>query len=364
MQFIDLKYQQSLVRETINQNIKKVLDHGQYILGPEVNELEQSLAAFVGSKHCIGVGSGTDALQIALMAIGVKPGDEVIVPAFSFIATAEVVSLLGAKPVFVDVEESSYCMDSTCLDAAVTAKTKAIIPVSLYGQCANMEEINAFALKNSLVVIEDAAQSLGAKYKGKQSCNLSTIGCTSFFPSKPLGAYGDGGACFTNDKDIAKAITQIRVHGQGKRYHHAQIGINGRLDTLQAAILLAKLDLFEDEIIKRSHIANNYTEVLKDVSGINPPLLNNNATHVFAQYTIRLSDRNALSTHLEKQGIPTAIHYPIPLHKQPAFEGLSDSNLPISCRLAEEVLSLPMHPYLTKADQDKVLDSIIEWAEQ
>lgn len=364
MQFIDLSHQQSLARDKIDQYIKKVLDHGQYILGPEVNELEQRLAAFVGSKHCIGVASGTDALQIALMAIGVKPGDEVIVPAFSFIATAEVVSLLGAQPVFVDVEESSFCMDPACLDAAVTSKTKAIIPVSLYGQCANMEEINAFAIKNHLVVIEDAAQSLGATYKGKQSCNLSTIGCTSFFPSKPLGAYGDGGACFTNDNEIAQAITQIRAHGQDKRYHHAQVGINGRLDTLQAAILLAKLDLFEDEITNRSRIANNYTEVLKCVNGITPPLLSNNSSHVFAQYTIRLKDRNALSSHLKKQGIPTAIHYPIPLHKQPAFKDLPYSNLPVSCQLAEEVLSLPMHPYLSKTDQDLVLGSIIEWAQQ
>jgi len=364
MQFIDLKYQQSLIRERIDQNIKKVLDHGQYILGPEVTELEEKLSYFVGAKHCIGVASGTDALQIALMAIGVKPGDEVIVPAFSFIATAEVVSLLGAQPVFVDVEEASFCIDPHKLEVAITTKTKAVIPVSLYGQCANMDEINSIALKNDIFVIEDAAQSLGATYNGKHSCNLSTIGCTSFFPSKPLGAYGDGGACFTNNDNIAQTIKQIRVHGQDKRYHHPKIGINGRLDTIQAAILLAKLDLFEGEISKRSRIADNYTEVLKGIGGISTPQLNNKTTHVYAQYTIRLKNRDALSSHLNDHGIPTAVHYPIPLHKQPAFNNIPLAQLPISCQLAKHVLSLPMHPYLSKDDQNKVLNSIIEWAGQ
>jgi UDP-2-acetamido-2-deoxy-ribo-hexuluronate aminotransferase len=364
MQFIDLKYQQSLIREKIDQNIKRVLDHGQYILGPEVTELEEKLSSFVGAKHCIGVASGTDALQIALMAIGIKPGDEVIVPAFSFIATAEVVSLLGALPVFVDVEEVSLCIDPNTLEMAISKKTKAIIPVSLYGRCANMDEINAIALKNNLTVIEDAAQSLGATYKGGRSCNLSTIGCTSFFPSKPLGAYGDGGACFTNDDSIANTMMQIRVHGQDKRYHHPRIGINGRLDTIQAAILLAKLELFEGEIIRRTQIANSYTSGLDGINGISTPQIDNHSTHVYAQYTIRLKNRDSLSSHLNSQDIPTAVHYPIPLHKQPAFKNIQTPHLPVSCQLAKEVLSLPMHPYLSKDDQNKVVNCIIEWAGQ
>lgn len=362
MQFIDLKAQQSLIRDKIDQNIRTVLDHGQYILGPEVAKLEQILADFVGVNHCISVASGTDALQIALMAIGVRPGDEVIVPAFSFIATAEVVSLLGAHPVFVDVEQASYCLDPLKLEGAISSKTKAIIPVSLYGQCANMSEINAIALKHNLTVIEDAAQSLGATYKNKHSCNLSTIGCTSFFPSKPLGAYGDGGACFTNDKDIAKTIKQIRVHGQDKRYHHSKIGINGRMDTIQAAILLAKISLFDDEIRKRAQIADIYTKALKGITGITPPHTNDNSTHVYAQYTIRSNDRNDLVSYLNDKEIPTAVHYPIPLHKQPAFSNLPTPDLPISCELARQVLSLPMHPYLPNDDQHKVINNIIEWA--
>lgn len=357
MHFIDLHRQQTRIRDKIEENIKGVLDHGQYILGPEVQILEKRLARLVGTDHCVGVASGTDALLISLMAIGIKAGDEIIVPAFSFVATVEVVALLGAKPVFIDVNEETYTLDHTQLKAAVTQKTKAIIPVSLYGQCANMNEINSIAAKRNLIVIEDAAQSLGAKHRNKQSCSLSTIGCTSFFPSKPLGAYGDGGACFTDNAEIATRIRQISVHGQDKRYHHAIVGINGRLDTLQAAILLAKLDIFDEEIQSRSKIGLNYINLLSDTPNIILPETNTHNTHVYAQFTIRVNNRNKVISHLNKCGIPTAIHYPIPLHKQPAYL-VNSIHFPVTERLSEEVISLPMHPYISKIQQLEVANAV------
>lgn len=357
MQFIDLKHQQSLIREHIDRNIQKVLDHGQYILGPEVTLLEEKLASYTGAKHCIGVASGTDALQIALMASGIKPGDEVIVPSLSFIATAEVVALLGAKPIFVDVEEKTYSIDHTKIDAAITKKTKAIIPVSLYGQCANMDEINKIASNYGLTVIEDAAQSYGATYKGNHSCNLSDIGCTSFFPSKPLGAYGDGGACFTNNDEIAEKIKQIRVHGQDRRYHHSIVGTNGRLDTIQAAILLAKLDIFEGELIKRKKVANYYSKHLAALTNIITPTTSIENTHVYAQYTIRSKEREKVINALKIAGIPTAVHYPIPLHQQPCFNN-NKMQLPITENLSREVFSIPMHPYISQEQQQRIISTI------
>lgn len=358
MQFIDLAAQQAIIKEKINTNIQSVLSHGQYILGPQVAELEEKLASFVGVKHCISVANGTDALQIAQMAFGIGPGDEVITPGFTYIATAETVALLGAKPVYVDVKPDTYNLDPAKLEAAITPKTKAIIPVSLYGQCADFDEINAIAAKHGIPVIEDAAQSLGATYKGKQSCNLSTIACTSFFPSKPLGCYGDGGAIFTNDDELAKILRQIARHGQDRRYHHIRVGINSRLDTIQAAILLPKLEILPDEIQKRQQVAQWYKDNLSKSTEIILPYIEKHNLSVYAQYTIQVQDRDTMQAKLKDQGIPTAIHYPIPLNKQPAVAD-GNAKLPVGDAVAEMVISLPFHPYMTEADVEKVVNAVI-----
>ena len=357
MQFIDLAAQQARIKEKIDANIQKVLAHGNYILGPEVAELEDKLAAFTGAKYCITVANGTDALQIAQMALGIGPGDEVITPGFTYIATAETVALLGAKPVYVDIDPKTYNLDPAKLEAAITPKTKAIIPVSLYGQCADFDAINAIAAKHGMPVIEDAAQSFGASYKGKKSCNLTTIACTSFFPSKPLGCYGDGGAIFTNNEELAKVMRQIARHGQDRRYHHIRVGVNSRLDTLQAAILLPKLKIFAEEIELRNQVASNYTKQLNE-AGINTsPFVEEHNISAWAQYTIRVKNRDQVQQKLKDAGIPTVVHYPIPLNKQPA---VADSKvyLPIGDIVAEEVMSLPMHPYLLEAEQIRVIDAL------
>lgn len=355
MQFIDLKAQYRTIEDEVNLRIKNVIDHGNFIMGPEVRELEERLAEYTGAAYCIGVSSGTDALQIAMMALGVGPGDEVITTPFTFVATAETIAMLGAKPVYVDIKENTYNIDPALIETAITSKTKAIMPVSLYGQCADFDEINALAEKHGIPVIEDGAQSFGATYKGKKSCNLSTIGCTSFFPSKPLGGYGDGGACFTSDPDLAKAMKEIRVHGQDRRYHHPRIGINGRLDTIQAAILLAKLTKFPDEVESRIRIGARYSELLKEV--VTTPYIEEFNTSVYAQYTILVDNREKTQNILSDNGIPTAIHYPVPLHKQPAF--LDDSCcVPIAEKIAMKVLSLPMHPFLDEKEQDLVVKFI------
>lgn len=356
MQFIDLAAQQARIKDKIDANIQAVLAHGKYILGPEVDELEEKLAAYTGAKYCISVANGTDALQIAQMALGIGFGDEVIVPGFSYIATAETPAVLGATPVYVDIDPVTFNMDPSKIEAAITPKTKAIVPVSLYGQCADFDAINAIAEKHGIAVIEDGAQSFGASYKGKKSCNLSTIGCTSFFPSKPLGGYGDGGALFTNDDEMAKVIRQIARHGQDKRYHHIRVGINSRLDTLQAAILLPKLDILDDEITYRNQVADRYAALLKDADVVTPIVADYNMS-VWAQYTICSQDRNALQEKLKAADIPTAIHYPIPLNKQPAVADLN-ANLPIGDRVAEEVISLPMHPYLSETLIEQISTSI------
>lgn len=356
MQFIDLAAQQARIKDKIDANIQKVLAHGQYILGPEVTELEEKLAAFTGAKHCITVANGTDALQIAQMAFGIGPGDEVITPGFTYIATAETVALLGAKPVYVDVCPKTYNLDPTKLEAAITPKTKAIIPVSLYGQCADFDTINAIAKKHGIPVIEDAAQSFGASYKGKKSCNLTTVACTSFFPSKPLGCYGDGGAIFTNDDQLAIVLRQIARHGQDRRYHHIRVGVNSRLDTLQAAILLPKLEIFADEIEKRQQVAAWYAKHLA-AAGIAAPIIEAHNISAWAQYTIQVENRDALQAKLQTHGIPTAVHYPIPLNKQPAVADSSVS-LPIGDAIAEKVMSLPFHPYMTEADVIKVVKAV------
>jgi UDP-2-acetamido-2-deoxy-ribo-hexuluronate aminotransferase len=360
MQFIDLKTQGKRIEHHVMARIQAILDHGAYIMGPEVTELETMLARFVGVEHALAVASGTDALLIALMAVGVGSGDEVITTPFSFFATAEVIALLGAKPVFVDIDPMTYNIDPGLIEAAITAKTKAIMPVSLYGQCADFDEINAIAARHQLVVIEDAAQSFGAQYKGRRSCGVSTIGCTSFFPSKPLGCYVDAGACFTNDATLAQRMAEIRLHGQSKRYYHTSLGINGRCDTIQAAILIEKMGLFIEEIQARQKVAQRYAALLP--SSIRKPMVKADNLSVFAQYTIEVDDREALQDALQQRGIPTAVHYPFGLHEQPIFKDLypEEKFYPKTEYAARRVMSLPMHPYLSAADQEKICSLLLE----
>jgi len=348
MPFVDLAAQQDRLRSEIESGIARVLAHGKYILGPEVVELEQRLADYCGATHCITCANGTDALQIALMALGVGQGDEIITPGFSYIATAEAVRLLGAKVVYVDIDPVSYTLDPSLLEAAITPRTRAILPVSLYGQCADFDSINAIAAKHCIPVIEDAAQSFGASYKGRKSCNLTTIACTSFFPSKPLGCYGDGGAVFTSDPELAKVIRQISRHGQEKRYHHIRLGVNSRLDTLQAAILLPKLLILDDEIMARQRLSESYAVELS-VAGISTPKIAAHNQSAWAQYTIRVADRAEVQATLKSAGIPTAVHYPLPLNRQPAVADLT-AHLPVGDLAANEVLSLPMHAYMNGKD--------------
>ena len=354
IEFIDLKAQQARLKDKIELGIQRVLEHGQYILGPEVSELEEKLAAYVGAKHCISCANGTDALQIVQMAFGIGPGDEVITPGFTYIATAETVAVLGATPVYVDVNPKTYNLDIEKLEAAITPRTKAIIPVSLYGQCADFDAINAIAAKYNLPVIEDAAQSFGATYKGRKSCNLSTVACTSFFPSKPLGCYGDGGAIFTNDDELAKVIRQIARHGQDRRYHHVRVGMNSRLDTIQAAILLPKLEILDDEMQARQRVAETYTKLFNEAGVLTTPFIETHNQSAWAQYTIQVENRADVQEKLKAHGIPTAVHYPIPLNKQPA---VADANavLPVGDAVAERVMSLPMHPYLATESQQTIV---------
>lgn len=342
--FVDLAAQQERLRTDIEAGIARVLAHGQYILGPEVAELEAKLAAYTGAAHCISVANGTDALQIALMALGVGPGDEVITPGFTYIATAEAAAVLGATPVYVDIDPVTYNLDPSLLEAAITPRTRAIIPVSLYGQPADFDAINAIAVQHGLPVIEDGAQSFGASYNGARSCGLSTIATTSFFPSKPLGCYGDGGAIFTSDAELGKVIRQIARHGQDRRYHHARVGVNSRLDTIQAAILLPKLAILDDEIAARQRVADTYSTALRAI-GIAPPEVAQHNVSAWAQYTIRVANRDAVQAALKEAGIPTAVHYPLPLNRQPAVAD-PGTHLPEGDRAADEVLSLPMHPYI------------------
>jgi UDP-2-acetamido-2-deoxy-ribo-hexuluronate aminotransferase len=346
MEFIDLKAQYEASRELINRRIQTVLDHGQYIMGPEVGELETRLARYTGARHCITVASGTEALVIALMALGIQPGDEVITTPFSFIATAEAIVLLGATPVFVDIDRATCNLAPHLIEAKVTPRTRAIMPVSLFGQPADMDEINAIAARHGLAVIEDAAQSFGANYRGKKSCNLSTVGCTSFFPSKPLGCYGDGGAIFTSDDGLAGAMREIRVHGQSRRYVHTRIGVGGRMDTLQCAIVLAKLERFEWELEQRARTAARYDALLSGRIGLVARMPAR--TSVYAQYTAVVEERERVQAALHSAGIPTAVHYPVPIHMQPAYAHLSSPHCcPVALEMAAKVISLPMGPYLS-----------------
>nr|WP_052170565.1 DegT/DnrJ/EryC1/StrS family aminotransferase [Massilia sp. JS1662] len=365
MEFIDLKSQYQASRDLINGRIQAVLDHGQYIMGPEVAELEERLARYTGASHCITVASGTEALLIALMALGVGRGDEVITTPFTFIATAEAIVLLGATPVFVDIDPVTCNIAPGLIEEKITAHTRAIIPVSLYGQPADMDEINAIALRHGLTVIEDAAQSFGATYRGRRSCNLSHIGCTSFFPSKPLGCYGDGGALFTSDDALARAMREIRVHGQSKRYVHTRVGVGGRMDTLQCAILLAKLELFDWELQQRQRAASAYDTLLlgKDAQ-VRPVGRREDRTSVHAQYTVIVEQRDALQAALHRAGIPTAVHYPLPIHRQPAYAALSSADAcPISVEMAGKVMSLPMGPYLSTSSAQQVAAALLDAAD-
>jgi UDP-2-acetamido-2-deoxy-ribo-hexuluronate aminotransferase len=362
--FIDLKAQYQALREPIQNRIQKVLDHGLFIMGPEVEEVERKLSEFSGAKHSIVCSSGTDAAVLAMMALGIGPGDEVIMPAFSFIATAETVVLVGATPVYVDVDARSYNLDVKKLEAAITPKTKAIQPVSLYGQPADMDEINALAKRHNLFVIEDAAQSFGARYKSKCSGNLSLVGVTSFFPAKPLGCYGDGGAAFTDDDSIAEIMREVRNHGQKTRYLHTRIGINGRLDTLQCAILLPKLERFPWELEQRTKVALRYNTAFKELEtkGIVLPQLSPMRTSSWAQYTLQVPQRDAFQKALQEQGVPTAVHYPRTMPDQPAYKELGRTlNIDISRKLADLVVSLPLYPDMSDDQQDYVIETVLKY---
>jgi UDP-2-acetamido-2-deoxy-ribo-hexuluronate aminotransferase len=350
----DLKAQYRRLKPRIEERMQAVLEHGQYIMGPEVAELEEKLAAFTGAKHCIGVADGTTALMVALLALDIGPGVEVVTTPFTFFGTGEMIALLRAKPVFVDIDPRTYNIDPAAIEAAITPRTRAILPVSLYGQCADMDAINAVAGRHGVPVIEDGAQSFGATYKGRRSCALSTLATTSFFPTKPLGCYGDGGACFTDDDALAEKMRQIRVHGQSRRYYHPIIGINGRLDTLQAAVLLAKLETLDEELAARERIGRRYGERLQGIA--RAPYVEPHNRSVYAQYTIEVDWRTEVQAKLKAAGIPTAVHYPVPLHLQPAFAGLGQGEgaFPLAEAAARRVMSLPMHADLDESTQDRV----------
>jgi UDP-2-acetamido-2-deoxy-ribo-hexuluronate aminotransferase len=360
--FIDLQAQYAAYKEEIDPQISAVLQDANFIGGARLNTFEDNLARYTGVQHAIGCSSGTDALLLALMAIDIQPGDEVITTPFTFIATAEVIALLGAKPVFVDIDEKTYNIDVDGIEAVVTDKTKAIIPVSLYGQCADMDEINAIADRYNLTVIEDGCQSFGATYKGKKSCALSHIGCTSFFPSKPLGAYGDGGAVFTDNDALAEKIRMLLNHGQNERYKHRYIGINGRLDTLQAVVLDVKLSHLDAEIQKRREIALRYDEAFKEMSDLGTPFIAKDKESVYAQYSVQVEDRETFIEKLTKKGVPTAVHYPIALHEQEVFGylGYKQADFAVASSVSRHIVSLPMSPFLTSEQQTFIIEAVKE----
>ena len=362
MEFIDLKTQYESYKDEIDRRMREVVDHGQFIMGPEVDELESVLADYVGVKHCITVASGTDSLEIALRALNIGPGDEVITVPFSWISTAEVIVAVGAKPVFIDIEPDTFNMDANQLEDAITENTKAIMPVSLFGQMPDLERINSLAEEHDIAVIEDAAQSFGSTRNGKRSCGASLIGSTSFFPAKPLGCFGDGGALFTDDDELAEIMKAIRSHGGVKRHHHTHIGMNGRFDTLQAAVILGKWAGFEDEVKSRNQIGARYTELLSD--HVFTPVVDKGNTHVYAQYTIRVDENNRdkIISSLKEQEVPVGIYYPKCFHEQPVFEylGYEYGDFPESEKASREVLSLPMHPFLKKEEQDIIVENLID----
>jgi UDP-2-acetamido-2-deoxy-ribo-hexuluronate aminotransferase len=348
MKFIDLQHQYQLIKQDMDAAVLRVLEHGQFIMGPEVREFESLFAEYLGVKHGIAISSGTTALQVALMALDIQPGDEVITTPFSFFATAEVIYLLGAKPIYVDIDPRTFNINPALIEAAVTKQTKAIIPVSLYGQCADMDPINDIAERHGIAVIEDAAQSIGAQYKGRKSGSLTTIACTSFHPAKPLGAYGDAGACLTNDDALAEKMHCILNHGQNGRYNHEMIGINGRCDTLQAAILIQKLKIFNEELRKRQQVAAWYHELFGD--DVEAPFVESFNVSSWAQYTIQVDDRDQVQAALRESQIPSMVHYPKGLHEQPIIAKIESQNLQFQHaeRAARRVMSLPFYPYMTK----------------
>jgi len=363
VEFVDLKQQYQLHAAEIDGRIQRVLDHGHFIMGPEIAELEEALARRVGVPHCITTGSGTDSLEIALRALGVGPGDEVITVPFTWISTAEVIGLVGARPVFVDIEPTSFNIDVAKLEAAITPRTRAILPVSLFGQMPDYGHINALAAEHGIPVIEDGAQSFGATQRGRSSCGVTTVGGTSFFPAKPFGCYGDGGALFSDDGALAATMKAIRTHGGQRRHHHPLLGMNGRFDTIQAAVLLAKLPYFDEEVERRALIGARYTEEFRGVVGV-PEVVPGN-THVYAQYTIRVRNRDSLKQALDRQGIPSAVYYPRCLHEQPVFaEYGSWGDFPVAEAASREVLSLPMHPFLSEPDQDLVIAAVRAWSDR
>jgi len=358
MQFIDLKTQYQRYQSEIDARMRQVLDHGKFIMGPEIAEMESALAKYVGVKHAISVSSGTHSLEIALRALDIGPGDEVITVPFTWISSAEVILLVGATPVFVDIEPLTFNVDLNQIEDAITPRTKAIIPVSLFGQMPDYHQINQIADRHGITVIEDAAQSFGATQQGRQSCSVTKIASTSFFPAKPLGCFGDGGALFTDDDPLAQKMAAIRTHGGLQRHHHPYVGTNGRMDTLQAAVILAKLPHFDWEVQQRHQIGGRYSRLLNEFCQI-PQVLDGN-THVYAQYTIRVHQRDELAAHLQQQGIPTAVYYPKCVHEQPVFApfGYHAGMFPVAEKAANEVLSLPMHPFLSPEDQDRIVDEI------
>ena len=357
--FAKLQYQYQLYKEEIDEAIHRVLDKSNYIMGNEVKELEKNLQNFTGAKHAITCSSGTDALLLAMMALDIQPNDEVITTPFTFIATAETIAFLGAKPIFVDIDEKTYNIDPTKIEAKITKKTKIIMPVSLYGQPSDMEAIQTIADKHNLKVIIDGAQSFGSTFLGETDSNLGDISTTSFFPAKPLGCFGDGGTVFTNDDELAEKMKSLRVHGQSKRYHHQYIGMGGRMDTIQCAIVDVKLKYYKKDLALRQEIASKYTEALKGKDLI-LPFVDNRATSAFAQYSVRVKNRDEAQSKLKEQGIPSAIHYPMPLHLQECFEYLGDKigNFPMSELLSKEILSLPMNPYLSDDEIDYICKGI------
>jgi UDP-2-acetamido-2-deoxy-ribo-hexuluronate aminotransferase len=355
MQFVDLQAQYQRIKTDVDARIQAVLKHGRYVMGPEVEMLEHRLATYAGVPHCVAVSSGTDALLVALMVLEIGPGDEVITTPFTFIATAEAIALLGATPVFVDIDPNTYTIDAARIADAITGRTRAIVPVSVFGQTADMGPINALGREHDIAVIEDAAQSFGATYKGQRSCGVSELAATSFFPAKPLGCYGDGGAVFTTNADTAERMRELRNHGQSAPYHHPRLGINGRLDTIQAAVLLAKLAIFDNEIERRLAVAARYDAHLG--GHVTIPQVAANRSCVYAQYTIEVEMRDTVRAALQAAGIPSAIYYPVPLNRQPPL--YSDAKLPAAEAAAKRVLSLPMHPYLKTDDQRRICDVLL-----
>ena len=382
MQFIDLAAQQERIRERIEANIAAVLDHGKYIMGPEIQSLEEKLAQYVGVKRAISCASGTDALLLALMAYEIGPGDTIFTTPFTFIATGEVISLLGATPVFVDIDPHTFNIDPSKLGPAIQAVLdnqatdhplprsgaplvpKGIIAVDLFGQPADYDNLNAIAGRHGLFVLEDAAQSFGAEYKGSKACSLAQIGCTSFFPAKPLGCYGDGGMCFTDDDNLHEIMMSLRIHGKGThKYDNVRIGMNGRMDTLQAAVLLAKFDIFPEEIELRQQVAQRYSQLLHQRAGVQTPVVAEEMVSAWAQYSVLAKDethRTRLQAKLKEDGIPTAIYYPKPLHLQTAFKslGYEEGDFPISEDFSGRIFSLPMHPYLSDSDQEAIVEAM------